>query len=92
MRGSNYSPTIGGMSNLKDIRERLDLTQQQLGDLLGCTQGMIGFYERGETPLPVGRANRLIAEAGWCGLRLTLDQVYGRSPLPAVRARKEKRK
>ena len=80
-----------GMSTIKDIRERLGLTQKELGAILGCGAPSISWYEKGDVPIPLPRANRLIAEAGWRGLRLTLDQVYGRSPLPSVR-RKHGRK
>lgn len=69
------------MSTIKSIRERLGLTQTELATAIGCTQGNIGHYERGQY-LPVERAERLIDFAQGKGLRLTLDQIYGRMPLP----------
>lgn len=70
------------MSTIKAIRELLNATQSELAQALGCTQGNVGFYERGQA-LPVDRAERLIAFAAKKKhLNLTLDQVYGRRPLP----------
>jgi putative transcriptional regulator len=75
------------MSRIKDIRTRLGMTQTAFAAMLGCTQGNIGHYERGQT-LPPERAVTLIQFAQRRGLRLTMDQVYGRQPLP--RAGKKK--
>lgn len=69
------------MSTIKAIRERLNLTQAALAAGIGCTQGNVGHYERGQT-LPPDAAKRLIAHAASLGLRLTMDQVYGLQPLP----------
>lgn len=69
------------MSTIKAIRELLKLTQTDLGQAIGCSQGNVGFYERGQD-LPVARAERLIEFAATKDLHLTLDQVYGREPLP----------
>ncbi len=71
------------MHNLKPIRERLGVTQQALADGIGCTQGNIGHYERGQT-LPPEMAAKVIAYAGRRGLRITYDHVYGDAPLPVV--------
>lgn len=70
------------MSLIKEIRERLGVTQTDLGRALGCTQGNIGHYERGQ-PLPVDKAERLIDFAASKRLTLSLDQIYGRKPIPA---------
>lgn len=70
------------MSTIREIRERLRLTQAAFGERIGCSQGNVGFYERGEQTLPVERAERLIGVAAADGLQLTLDQIYGRAPLP----------
>jgi putative transcriptional regulator len=72
------------MSRIKEIRERLGMTQAEFGDGIGCTQGNVGHYERGQVLMP-DRAERVIELAAKRGLRLTLDQVYGRAPLPANR-------
>lgn len=77
------------MENLKAIRARLSLTQKQLGDVIGCTQGNVGFIERGTAPLMPERAVRLIDFAAANGLALTLDQIYDRAPLPPAPAEPE---
>lgn len=75
------------MSRIREIRERLNLTQTAMADELGCTQGNIGHLERGTQVLMPDRAERLIEVASKRGLRLTLDQIYGRKPLPTDKAR-----
>jgi putative transcriptional regulator len=74
------------MSKLKEIRALLgNPSQTEVGEALGCTQGNVGHYERGQM-LPPDRAERLIEFAASRGLRLTLDQIYGRKPLPQPKA------
>lgn len=70
------------MNAIKVIRERLALTQTALGEGMGCTQGNVGHYERGQA-VPPDAAMRLIVFARTHGLDLTMDQVYGLAPLPA---------
>jgi putative transcriptional regulator len=70
------------MSRIREIRERLKLTQSDLAEKLGCTQGNVGHYERGQLMRPK-RANALIAIAAKQGLHLTLEHIYGTEPLPA---------
>lgn len=76
------------MSRIKEIRERLGLTQEDFAKGIGCTQGNVGHYERGQT-FPPDRAERLIEFASARGLRLSFDHVYGRIPLPPVRTDKK---
>lgn len=71
------------MSRIKEIRERLGLTQQEFAEALGCTQGNVGHYERGQM-MPPERACALADFAGERGLPLTLDQIYERADLPAA--------
>lgn len=73
------------MSTIKTIRERLGLTQTALADELGCTQGNVGHYERGQE-VPSKVAKRLIEVARGRGLLLTMDQVYGLAELPPATA------
>lgn len=70
------------MKNLKAIRERLNLSQAELGTVMDCSQGNVGFCERDEQPLMPERAIRLIEYAATQGLVLTMDMVYDRAPLP----------
>ena len=71
------------MNNLKSIRERLGITQQAMADGIGCTQGNIGHYERGQT-LPPDMARKVIDFSASKGLHITFDHVYGSAELPAV--------
>ena len=71
------------MSTFKAIRQLLGATQQDLAVALGCTQGNVSLYDRGQTVLPdVGK--RLIDIAKERGISLSMDQIYGLSPLPAL--------
>lgn len=69
------------MSTIKAIRDRLSLTQEEFGTGIGCTQGNVGHYERGQE-IPPERAKALIEFAKQNGLVLTMGQVYGTEPLP----------
>lgn len=69
------------MHKLKLIREWLGVTQQVMAVGLGCTQGNINHYERGQT-LPPDAARELIAFAKTHGLELSYDHIYGEKPLP----------
>ena len=71
------------MHKLKLIREHLHVTQQALAEGLGCTQGNIGHYERGQT-LPPDMAGKLIDYARGRGLLIGYDHVYGDAPLPTA--------
>lgn len=63
------------MSKLKAIRERLKVTQSDLADALGCTQGRVWQMERGETVMP-DTAQKLIAYALTKGHVITFDDIY----------------
>lgn len=64
------------MNSIKSIRERLGATQAALAEGIGCTQGNVGHYERGQT-IPPEAAKRLIAYAKTLGHDLTFDDIYG---------------
>lgn len=64
-----------GMSNIKVIRERLGLTQSALAAGIGCTQGNVGHYERGQA-VPPDAAKRLIEYAKSLGYVITFNDVY----------------
>lgn len=64
------------MNTIKSIRERLGVTQAALAEGIGCTQGNVGHYERGQT-VPPDMARRLIAFAGARGHRVSYDDIYG---------------
>lgn len=69
------------MNNLKVIRSRLGITQQELAADVGCTQGNVANYERGQT-VPPEMAAKIIAVALRRGLTITYDHVYGGATLP----------
>ena len=64
------------MSNFKSIRERLGVTQLVLAAGMGCTQGNVSFYEKGQT-IPPDAAKRLIEFAATQGHAITFNDIYG---------------
>lgn len=71
------------MNTIKSIRERLGVTQAALAEGIGCTQGNVGHYERGQT-VPPEMARKLIAFAATRGHRVTFDDIYASVELAAV--------
>lgn len=71
------------MNALKAIRERLEVTQAELGAAIKVSQGNVSFYERGQT-VPPDVAERLIAFAVGKGLPISYNHVYGACPLPEL--------
>ncbi|MDM0041847.1 helix-turn-helix transcriptional regulator [Variovorax sp. J22R193] len=69
------------MSKIKTIRDRLGMTQKALADALGCAQGNVSFYEKGQT-VPPTMAQKLIDLAKVQGLELSFDHIYSDLPLP----------
>lgn len=68
--------------SFKSIRVLLGLSQAGVATILGCTQGNVSFYERGQTVSPEV-AKKLIDHAASIGITLTYDHVYGAAALPA---------
>lgn len=69
-------------SPLKLIRQRLHLTQDELAKQLGCTQGNVGHYERGQT-VPPSVGARLIEVCAARGLTIDFNHIYAGAGLPA---------
>jgi transcriptional regulator with XRE-family HTH domain len=70
------------MNAFKSIRERLGMTQAEIGKALGMTQGNVFFYEsRGQEVKP-SVATKLIELARERGLAISFDHVYGATELP----------
>lgn len=67
---------------IKQIRERLGLTQAELGDVIGKSQGSVWLYEREVDPktIPPSAAKRLIAYAKSRRVKVTLDDLYAAEP------------
>lgn len=57
--------------NLLELREELQLTQKQLGEILGVSRRMICNYETGETTFPIEKAILLCQKYNY-----TLDWIY----------------
>lgn len=77
------------MNYLKPIRLRLEMTQQAMADVLGCTQSNIGHYERQRQTLMPEVARKLIQVAHARGLVIGYDHIYDGVPLPQVVEAKE---
>jgi transcriptional regulator with XRE-family HTH domain len=72
------------MSNIRRIREALNMTQVQMAAAMGISQGMVSLYESGASSLPVAKAQELIKLANKRGHELTLDAIYAK-PKPKRR-------
>lgn len=73
------------MSTFKSIRERLGVTQAAMAIGLGCSQGNISFYEKGQT-IPPDAAKRLITYAKTLGHDITFESIYGTPEVPTTQA------
>ena len=72
------------MNTVLHIRRLLCLSQAALADKLGCSQGNVSFYERGQT-VPPQVAGKLIELAQSLGHGyITFDHVYGAAKLPEL--------
>jgi putative transcriptional regulator len=69
------------MNAVRAIRQRLGVTQAEVAEALGVTQGNVSFIERGQEIQPEA-ARRLIAMARDRGLAIGMDHVYGLIELP----------
>ncbi len=47
------------MERLRDLREDKDLTQQEVADMLGCSQTTYSRYETGDLNVPVDILKKL---------------------------------
>lgn len=63
------------MHNLHRIRKHIGLSQQALGEALGCTQGNVAQREQGK-PLSSDMARKLISAANELGYTLSFDHIY----------------
>ena len=69
------------MNSFKSIRERLGMTQAALAESLGCTQGNVGHYEKGQT-VPPAVAKKLIEVGAKRKTKITYEEIYGHPDLP----------
>ncbi len=75
------------MNLISTVRKQLDVTQAELADAIGVTQGNIGHYEKGQLITPRVAA-RLIYFAQSRGLELSFNDIY--SPFLVKPSRKRK--
>ncbi len=47
------------VNRIRDLREDHDLTQQELADMLGCSQATYSRYETGDVNVPIDILKRL---------------------------------
>ncbi|MCA1991928.1 MAG: helix-turn-helix domain-containing protein [Coleofasciculus sp. S288] len=65
-KNSNRNPEL---ATLKQVRERLGMTQEEFADQLGITRRTLGYHERGErnirlTLSQIKRLKELLEQAG----------------------------
>lgn len=65
---------------IKKIRIKLGMSQQQLGDLTGRTQGAISGYETGRYPVDSDFAEQLINICSSHGIDMDYNKIYGYEP------------
>ena len=65
------------MNNIKNIRERLGVTQTALAQRIGCTQGNVWHYENKNQTIPPNVAKLLIAFAAERGIQIGYEDIYG---------------
>lgn len=64
------------MSNLKKFREKAGITQAQLAEKVGMTQGAIAHYENGRRKPGLSECRALVAALNASGVKCTLDQLF----------------
>lgn len=74
-------------NRIKEIRQRMGMTQQEFAEMIGCTQGNVGHYELRDQMVPSDVAKRLIFEAAVRGHRVTYEDVYGVVDAPVIKRR-----
>ena len=76
-------------NNLKAIRNAFNLTQAELAQLIGCSQGNIGHYESRGQRIRQEVAQRIIEVAKQRGIAITLEDIYGEKNMNEVTIAKE---
>lgn len=64
---------------IRDLREDQDLTQQEMGQILSCSQRVYSNYERGDIDIPTAT---LIKIADF--YKVSVDYLLNRTDNPAV--------
>lgn len=64
------------MTNLRTIRESLNVSQTALAEMVGCTQGSIGHYESGRRNPDLKMCRILVQALNRLGAKVRLDDVF----------------
>lgn len=64
------------MHPMRRFRERVGMSQAQLGAAIGRTQSAVAHYENGCRTPPVDTARRFLVLANSHGIKLSLDDLY----------------
>lgn len=67
---------------LRQIRDRVGLSQPDMAAALGIPQSSLSMYERTETPMPPVLGQKMIDVAKVYGLLIDFNHLYGGIPLP----------
>jgi len=70
-------------NNIRQVRERIGLSQTALAAAIGISQGNISHYERQRQDVSPEVARRIIAVVREHGLHITFDDIYATPDLPA---------
>lgn len=72
---------MDSMNNIRHIRQRLGLSQEQLGKAIGVTQGNVSHYEAQLQNVPPDVARRVIQAAADRGVVVTFNDIYDCDPV-----------
>ncbi|MDV5356506.1 helix-turn-helix transcriptional regulator [Enterobacter asburiae] len=64
------------MTNLREIRESMNVSQTALAEMVGCTQGAIGHYESGRRNPDLRTCRSLVDALNKLGANVRLDDVF----------------
>lgn len=64
------------MTNLREIRESVNVSQTALAEMVGCTQGAIGHYESGRRHPDLKTCRTLVDALNKLGAKVRLDDVF----------------
>lgn len=70
------------METVKYIRKQLDFSQNALAKIIGVSQSSVSNYERLKQEISPSVARRLVDFARSRGLKVSLDDIYAKEPLP----------